>query len=235
MRIRRAQFANANPHLSTGDLSKILGKEWGALPSDKKEPWSELYERLMRAFKKKYPDYQYERGGKRAKKRRSRSDPPPPAALRLIDIPRSAIVHSGVPHSALHSAHHSPRYLPYPHPGQGIFYAQQQQHLQQMQMQPPPPQQQSQQQQQQQSQPQQPLQPQQPQMVHYRSEPVPYSPTYLQPSYQPMFEPQPAAAVDPQQQAYLHQQPQYQWHQTEPLPAPTAGYPTEPTWDEYMH
>lgn len=221
MRIRRAQFANANPHLSTGDLSKILGKEWGALPADKKEPWSELYERLMRAFKKKYPDYQYERGGKRSKKRRSRSDPPHPGALRLVNIPRTAMVHPG-PHSAVHTSHHSPRYLPYPHPGQGIFYAQQQQHLQQMQMQqhqmPPPS-----------GHPQQ-------QAPYYRSEQmVQYSPTYTPATYQPMHEPQPLP-VDPQM--YMHQPPQqqYQWHQApEPLPAPTPSYTAEPTWDEYMH
>ena len=76
MRVRRPELALHNPNLSTGDLSKLLGKEWNSMSPDQKAPWNELAERLMRAFKKKFPDYQYERGGgKKALKKRPRSAP----------------------------------------------------------------------------------------------------------------------------------------------------------------
>ncbi|CAK9782814.1 hypothetical protein CC85DRAFT_292619 [Cutaneotrichosporon oleaginosum] len=84
MKMRRAQFANANPSMSTGDLSKLLGLEWKSLSDIQQRPWKILHERLIRAFKRRNPDYQYERGGSRRKKSTQNSPdfvPPPPPAL----------------------------------------------------------------------------------------------------------------------------------------------------------
>lgn len=106
MRVRRPELALHNPNLSTGDLSKLLGKEWNSMTPDQKAPWNELAERLMRAFKKKFPDYQYERGGgKKQLKKRPRSlvlAPPPntmlgarrasqPYHVRMVTDPHSPV------------------------------------------------------------------------------------------------------------------------------------------------
>lgn len=113
MKLRRAQFANANPTFSTGELSKLLGKEWSSMGVEKKAPWNELYERLMKAFKAKFPEYQYERGGKRNKKRRSRSAPNSPTALLIrgepyrgnMMTPRYAPYHVPPQHYAVYPPH----------------------------------------------------------------------------------------------------------------------------------
>ncbi|GMK59103.1 hypothetical protein CspeluHIS016_0701180 [Cutaneotrichosporon spelunceum] len=68
MKHRRAQYANTNPDFTTGQLSKILGEEWRALSRVQKAPWKNMHERLMSAFKRKFPNYQYERGGRRRKR-----------------------------------------------------------------------------------------------------------------------------------------------------------------------
>ncbi|KAL1408691.1 hypothetical protein Q8F55_005504 [Vanrija albida] len=105
MRVRRPELALHNPNLSTGDLSKLLGKEWNSMTPDQKAPWNELAERLMRAFKKKFPDYQYERGGtkKLLKKQRARSAP---NALALITSPRSMAETAYRVHG-MHPYHHA--------------------------------------------------------------------------------------------------------------------------------
>jgi hypothetical protein len=109
MRVRRPELALHNPNLSTGDLSKLLGKEWNSMSPDQKAPWNELAERLMRAFKKKFPDYQYERGGgKKALKKRPRSAPSSISILNsnraIVDAAASAAARRA---SASHHHHHS--------------------------------------------------------------------------------------------------------------------------------
>ncbi|BEI82109.1 hypothetical protein CcaverHIS002_0212690 [Cutaneotrichosporon cavernicola] len=90
MRFRRALFANANPTFITGDLSKLLGAEWTALNASRKAPWQALQRRLMAAFKRKYPNYQYERksSGKKQKNksgdRKARSGKKSPGTARYV-------------------------------------------------------------------------------------------------------------------------------------------------------
>ncbi|KAL7423514.1 hypothetical protein Q5752_001094 [Cryptotrichosporon argae] len=65
MRVRRPRIAEANPTLTTGQISSLLGKEWAALDHDDKAVYNDLADRHLRSFKKKFPDYQYERASKK--------------------------------------------------------------------------------------------------------------------------------------------------------------------------
>ncbi|BEJ12806.1 hypothetical protein CspHIS471_0212660 [Cutaneotrichosporon sp. HIS471] len=61
MKFRRSHLSRANRSLITGELSTVLGAEWRSLNDDRKAPWRALHRRLAAAFKRKFPDYQYER------------------------------------------------------------------------------------------------------------------------------------------------------------------------------
>lgn len=114
MRVRRSELALHNPQLQTGELSKILGREWNNMTPDQKAPWAELADRLMRAFKKKFPDYQYERGGSRRNGRR-RGGRGVGGAFTVVTphmMVENAARRSSVPSYQL--AH--PRSMPYPDP-----------------------------------------------------------------------------------------------------------------------
>lgn len=210
MKLRRAQFANANPTFSTGELSKILGKEWSAMDVAKKAPWNELYERLMKAFKAKFPEYQYERGGKRNKKRRSRSAPNSPTAL---------LVRGEQQRGSMMTPRYAPYHIPPQHyavyPPHGHAYPVQQVHYRPEQAwgQAPP-----------QSYPSYAMVGHQPGSAPGQMEMQPM----VMPSEPPMH-PQAYSgwgAAPPPPPPPSDQQ---------PLPAPAPSYPAEPQWDEYIH
>lgn len=91
----------------------LLGKEWSSMGVKKRAPWKERYVRLMKAFKAKFPKYQYERCGKRNKGRRSRSSPNSPTTLLIrgeqqsgsMMTPRYAPYHLPPQHYAVHPPH----------------------------------------------------------------------------------------------------------------------------------
>ncbi len=213
MKMRRPQFANANPTFSTGQLSKLLGSEWKAMTLEQQAPWKFLHERLINAFKRKFPDYQYERGGRR----RRRGDRSP-------EYPQQALYARGPGPQYPVTMSATPRFVPYqlhghppPAPSAQYYQPQQPQYYEHTAMPPV-------------------WTPGQPAHLHPDPERrafAPY-PTEGAPSFGGMagiFAPQGEQAQYPAhwQQASVSGQDQ--------LPAPAPSYPTEPDnqWSEYLN
>ncbi|KAI0033882.1 hypothetical protein K488DRAFT_69556 [Vararia minispora EC-137] len=60
-RRRRPQVSAANQTMRTGEISKILSREWATMPMSEKEFYLEQAKRLKDIFNAKYPDYVYRR------------------------------------------------------------------------------------------------------------------------------------------------------------------------------
>ncbi|SJL10130.1 uncharacterized protein ARMOST_13514 [Armillaria ostoyae] len=60
-RLRRPQISAENHTLRTGDISKILSKEWATMPFSDKEWYQDQAKKLKAEFKDKYPHYVYRR------------------------------------------------------------------------------------------------------------------------------------------------------------------------------
>ncbi|KAI0056884.1 hypothetical protein BV25DRAFT_1533403 [Artomyces pyxidatus] len=75
-RRRRPQVSAANQTMRTGEISKILSKEWNAMDTSDKQFYLDQAKRLKETFNSKYPDYVYRRRPNNSRKKR-RSDAPP--------------------------------------------------------------------------------------------------------------------------------------------------------------
>ncbi|KAG6907432.1 hypothetical protein DXG01_008897 [Tephrocybe rancida] len=60
-RRRRPQVSAENQAMRTGEISKILSKEWNNTETSKKQFYQEQARRLKETFNSKYPDYVYRR------------------------------------------------------------------------------------------------------------------------------------------------------------------------------
>ncbi|KDR73234.1 hypothetical protein GALMADRAFT_251818 [Galerina marginata CBS 339.88] len=72
-RRRRPQVSAENQAMRTGEISKILSKEWVSMPSSEKQFYLEQAKQLKETFNSRYPDYVYRRRPNNSRKRR-RSD-----------------------------------------------------------------------------------------------------------------------------------------------------------------
>jgi len=72
-RRRRPQVSSENQAMRTGQISKLLSKEWISMPSHEKQFYLEQAKQLKDTFNTKYPDYVYRRRPNNSRKRR-RSD-----------------------------------------------------------------------------------------------------------------------------------------------------------------
>ncbi|TFK24596.1 hypothetical protein FA15DRAFT_687434 [Coprinopsis marcescibilis] len=72
-RRRRPQVAADNQALRTGEVSKLLSKEWSTMPTSEKQFYQEQAKLLKDNFNSKYPDYVYRRRPNNSRRRR-RSD-----------------------------------------------------------------------------------------------------------------------------------------------------------------
>ncbi|CAA7262380.1 unnamed protein product [Cyclocybe aegerita] len=72
-RRRRPQVSAENQAMRTGEISKILSKEWVSMPPSEKQFYLEQAKQLKETFNSKYPDYVYRRRPNNSRKRR-RSD-----------------------------------------------------------------------------------------------------------------------------------------------------------------
>ncbi|KAI0271256.1 hypothetical protein BC834DRAFT_432837 [Gloeopeniophorella convolvens] len=72
-RRRRPQVSAANQTMRTGDISKILSKEWNSMDMSDKQFYLDQAKRLKETFNSKYPDYVYRRRPNNSRKKR-RSD-----------------------------------------------------------------------------------------------------------------------------------------------------------------
>ncbi|KAF8154901.1 hypothetical protein B0H34DRAFT_542337 [Crassisporium funariophilum] len=72
-RRRRPQVSAENQAMRTGEISKILSKEWVSMPPTEKQFYLEQAKQLKETFNSKYPDYVYRRRPNNSRKRR-RSD-----------------------------------------------------------------------------------------------------------------------------------------------------------------
>ncbi|KAI0318296.1 hypothetical protein OF83DRAFT_1083004 [Amylostereum chailletii] len=75
-RRRRPQVSAENSLLRTGEISKILSKEWTTMPMSEKQFYLDQAKRLKDTFNSKYPDYVYRRRPNNSRKKRK-----PDAAL----------------------------------------------------------------------------------------------------------------------------------------------------------
>ncbi|KAI0933024.1 hypothetical protein AcW1_000036 [Taiwanofungus camphoratus] len=73
-RRRRPQISAANQMMRTGDISKILSKEWSAMDMSEKKFYLDQAKKLKDTFNNKYPDYVYRRRPNNSRKKR-KSDP----------------------------------------------------------------------------------------------------------------------------------------------------------------
>ncbi|TFK70868.1 hypothetical protein BDN72DRAFT_500026 [Pluteus cervinus] len=69
-RRRRPQVSSENSSLRTGDISKILSKEWNAMLTSDKQFYLDQAKQLKETFNTKYPDYIYKRRPNNSRKRR---------------------------------------------------------------------------------------------------------------------------------------------------------------------
>lgn len=72
-RKRRPQVSAQNQAMRTGEISKLLSKEWSSMPASEKQYYQEQAKLLKDSFNTKYPDYVYRRRPNNSKRRR-RSD-----------------------------------------------------------------------------------------------------------------------------------------------------------------
>ncbi|EAU87145.2 hypothetical protein CC1G_05834 [Coprinopsis cinerea okayama7 len=72
-RRRRPQVSAENQSLRTGEVSKLLSKEWSTMPASEKQFYQEQAKLLKDSFNSKYPDYVYRRRPNNSRRRR-RSD-----------------------------------------------------------------------------------------------------------------------------------------------------------------
>ncbi|KAF8961179.1 hypothetical protein BDZ97DRAFT_1228412 [Flammula alnicola] len=72
-RRRRPQVSAENQAMRTGEISKILSKEWVSMPPSEKQFYLEQAKQLKETFNTRYPDYVYRRRPNNSRKRR-RSD-----------------------------------------------------------------------------------------------------------------------------------------------------------------
>ncbi|KAI0294141.1 hypothetical protein BC826DRAFT_1104740 [Russula brevipes] len=69
-RRRRPQVSAANQTMRTGDISKILSKEWNSMDVADKQFYLDQAKRLKETFNSKYPDYVYRRRPNNSRKKR---------------------------------------------------------------------------------------------------------------------------------------------------------------------
>ncbi|KAI0089784.1 hypothetical protein BDY19DRAFT_992748 [Irpex rosettiformis] len=85
-RKRRPQISAANQMMRTGDISKILSKEWNTMEMSEKKFYLDQAKKLKDNFNSKYPDYVYRRRPNNSrKKRRPDADPHSPTDPSLGD------------------------------------------------------------------------------------------------------------------------------------------------------
>ncbi|KAH8977292.1 hypothetical protein EDB86DRAFT_3167686 [Lactarius hatsudake] len=80
-RRRRPQVSAANQTMRTGDISKILSKEWNSMDMADKQFYLDQAKRLKETFNSKYPDYVYRRRPNNSRKKRR----PDATATPLLD------------------------------------------------------------------------------------------------------------------------------------------------------
>ncbi|KAI0668769.1 hypothetical protein C8Q78DRAFT_979116 [Trametes maxima] len=69
-RKRRPQISAANQMMRTGDVSKILSKEWNSMEMSEKKFYLDQAKKLKDNFNSKYPDYVYRRRPNNSRKKR---------------------------------------------------------------------------------------------------------------------------------------------------------------------
>ncbi|KAJ3712795.1 hypothetical protein EV361DRAFT_949073 [Lentinula raphanica] len=69
-RRRRPQVSSENQSMRTGEISKILSKEWNTMPASEKQFYLDRAKELKENFNSKYPDYVYRRRPNHSRKRR---------------------------------------------------------------------------------------------------------------------------------------------------------------------
>ncbi|KAH9947330.1 hypothetical protein B0H21DRAFT_338401 [Amylocystis lapponica] len=69
-RKRRPQISAANQMMRTGDISKILSKEWNSMEMSEKKFYLDQAKKLKDTFNSKYPDYVYRRRPNNSRKKR---------------------------------------------------------------------------------------------------------------------------------------------------------------------
>ncbi|KAJ2932963.1 hypothetical protein H1R20_g4125, partial [Candolleomyces eurysporus] len=79
-RRRRPQVSAENQAMRTGEISKLLSKEWSSMPQSEKQYYQEQAKLLKESFNSKYPEYVYRRRPNNSRRRR-RSD----ASLKSAD------------------------------------------------------------------------------------------------------------------------------------------------------
>ncbi|KAI0039889.1 hypothetical protein FA95DRAFT_1577305 [Auriscalpium vulgare] len=94
-RRRRPQVSAANQTMRTGEISKILSKEWNAMDSAEKQFYLDQAKRLKETFNTRYPDYVYRRRPNNSRKKR-RADAPDPASSYPPDASSPAHSYPGV-------------------------------------------------------------------------------------------------------------------------------------------
>lgn len=69
-RKRRPQISSENQMMRTGDISKILSKEWNSMKMDEKKFYLDQAKKLKDNFNNKYPDYVYRRRPNNSRKKK---------------------------------------------------------------------------------------------------------------------------------------------------------------------
>ncbi|KLO16240.1 hypothetical protein SCHPADRAFT_938014 [Schizopora paradoxa] len=69
-RRRRPQVSAANQMMRTGEISKILSKEWNSMPMSEKQFYLDQAKKLKDNFNNKYPDYVYRRRPNNSRRKR---------------------------------------------------------------------------------------------------------------------------------------------------------------------
>ncbi|KXN85899.1 Transcription factor Sox-14 [Leucoagaricus sp. SymC.cos] len=84
-RRRRPQVSAENQSMRTGEISKLLSKEWTTMPMSEKQFYLDQAKILKENFNSKYPDYVYRRRPNNTRKKNRRGDI---GGLRQLDNPQ---------------------------------------------------------------------------------------------------------------------------------------------------
>ncbi|KAF7760309.1 transcriptional regulator family: HMG [Agaricus bisporus var. burnettii] len=84
-RRRRPQVSSENQSMRTGEISKLLSKEWTTMPMSEKQFYLDQAKILKENFNSKYPDYVYRRRPNNTRKKNRRGDI---GGLRQLDNPQ---------------------------------------------------------------------------------------------------------------------------------------------------
>ncbi|KAG8987862.1 hypothetical protein FRB90_003100 [Tulasnella sp. 427] len=124
-RRRRPEVSQDYPSLRTGEISKLLSKEWSSMSQDKKKTFLDLAKKLKDRFNIAHPEYVYKRRPNNSRKKRKNSNAQsttPTLEHQTVTGPVPIVASNGPevmhPHSHAYGGYDEYHHAHHPHPHQ---------------------------------------------------------------------------------------------------------------------